>query len=420
MRTILAACVLALLAPACDDSGSNGDADAESRDAGETTDSGDDRDGSAADRSLDAEADGSIDASSFDAEPSDAADGGEPIGSLLVFVGSGEWGATSGMITSHRFDPEQSALVHTATIAAGDLASYLAFDPIRGIVHVADEGGGRVLSFEIIDDDGRLRPLDERAASGHPVHVTLSTAGDRLLVAHYNEGTTEVFGVQANGAVDDASDLVSSGAQSHSVWLSADDAFALVPAKDADWIAQYRFDDAAGTLAENTPPRLPTAQGAGPRHLAFHPDGLHAYVINELDNTVDAYDFDPAAGTLALLQTISALPAGFSGQSTGADIHLHPNGRFLYASLRPIGMQGLIAIFSIDAAGMLSPIGHEQTRGEIPRNFTLTPDGSHLLAANQFSANVAIFTVDPNSGQLGFVRTEEVAAQPFFVGVVSR
>jgi 6-phosphogluconolactonase len=416
---------LLLLALTCCTSSSATDAEVPF-DAG-ATDAQPSRDAAAA---IDATIDAAIDAAVIDAAaPADAevadaaaedamADAGTMQSAMLVLVGTGDWGASNGSIISHRFDPATSELTRTATIAAGDLASFLAFDAERGVVHVADEGGGRILSFSVADDDGRLVLLDQRAASGNPVYVTLSAARRHLLAAHYNQGLTEVFGLQPNGAVADAVDLETSGGQSHSVRLSAGDRFALVPAKAADWIAQYVFDD--GELTENAPPRVQTAPGAGPRHLDFHPDGAHAYVINELDNTVDAYAYDASVGTLSHLMSISALPAGFTGDSTGADIHVHPNGRFLYASERVAGGPGLIAIFSIDANGMLALLGHEETRGETPRNFTLTPGGGHLLAANQSSSSLAIFGIDEATGLLQYVRSVNLGASPFFVGVLSR
>jgi 6-phosphogluconolactonase len=244
---------------------------------------------------MDAASDASvIDAEPQDAEPIDAevedaamSDAGTPAPLPLVLVGTGDWGSTNGSIVSYRFDPAASDLIRTASVSAGDLTSFLAIDGERGVVHVADEGGGRVLSFAV-EENGRLRFLDERAARGNPVYVTLNGARTHLLAAHYNQGLTEVFALQANGAVDDATDLETSGGQSHSVRVSADDRFALVPAKEDDWIAQYQL--AGGSLGENDPPRTDTAPNAGPRHLDFHPDGAHAYVINELDNTVNAYD----------------------------------------------------------------------------------------------------------------------------------
>ncbi len=366
--------------------------------------------------------DGAVDAGGAvpDAGPRDAAreDGGTPTPHPLVLVGTGRYGGSDGRITAYRFDPELATLACTGSVAAGQIASYLAFDRTRGVVHSADEGGGRILSFGIDRVAGRLHELDRRDARGHPVYVELDQGGDRLLAAHYNEGTTEVFGVQASGAIDDATDLESSGAQSHSVRLSPDQRFVLVPAKAEDWIAQYAWDTASGHLDPNTPPHAAAPAGSGPRHLAFSPGGDRVYVIGELDNDVSVFAYDAAAGTLSFLESVGALPSGFTGQSTGADVHVHPSGRYLYASERVMGGPGLIAIFAIGPDGALTPIGHEETRGETPRNFTLTPDGAFALVANQGSSNVAIFSIDPATGALSFLGLQPVVDPPFFVGVL--
>lgn len=351
----------------------------------------------------------------FEAEAGQPEDGGRMIPETMqVLVGSGRWGGAEGRITSYRFDPADGSLVRTASTAAGNLASFLAFDAVRRVVHMADEGGGRILSFAM-GEEGRLTLLDQRTARGNPVYVRLDADRAHLLAAHYGEGRTEVFRIQANGAVGEATDLASSGAQSHAVELSPDGRFAFVPAKGEDWIAQYRYQ--AGGLTENTPAQAATDPGAGPRHLAFHPDGDHAYVIDELGNTVTVLAYDAAAGTLAKEQTVSALPAGFSGDATGAEVHIHPNGRFLYATERVDGGDGLIAIFAVGDDGALAPIAHESTRGQVPRHFTLTPDGGHLLAANRTTGNIAVFAVDADTGTLSFLGTEDVGDTPFFVGV---
>ena len=158
----------------------------------------------------------------------------------------------------------------------------------------------------------------------------------------------------------------------------------------------YRFDSANGQLSATDHP-FQTAPGAGPRHFTFHPNGRIAYIINELDSTVTAANWDAKAGTLTSFQTVPTLPEGWAGENTTAEIVIHPNGRLLFGSNRG---HDSIAVFAVDAKGKLTPREHVSTHGQQPRNFVLDPTGSFLLAANQKSGDVQVFRLNPKSGAL--------------------
>jgi 6-phosphogluconolactonase len=165
-----------------------------------------------------------------------------------------------------------------------------------------------------------------------------------------------------------------------------------------DRVMIYRLDLERGALPPNDPPWTATAPGAGPRHIDFHPNGRHVFVINEIDSTLTAYDYDAARGTLGELQTVSTLPEGFAGANSTADVHVHPSGRFVYGSNR--GHDSL-AIFAVDpATGRMSYVGHEPTHGRTPRNFAIDPTGAFLFAANQDSDTIVTFRVDQTTGAL--------------------
>jgi 6-phosphogluconolactonase len=137
--------------------------------------------------------------------------------------------------------------------------------------------------------------------------------------------------------------------------------------------------------------------GAGPRHFAFHPNGRYAYVINELQSTVTGFAWNAKAGVLKEIQTITTLPAGFSGENYTAEVVVHPSGRFLYGSNRG---HDSIAVFAIDSKGMLKAVEQTPTQGKTPRNFNIDPTGSHLFAANQNTNNVVVFRIDTKTGRL--------------------
>jgi len=150
-----------------------------------------------------------------------------------------------------------------------------------------------------------------------------------------------------------------------------------------------------------TPAHIPffqTAPGAGPRHFTFAPGGKQAYVANELNSTVTSFEYQPDQLILKELQTLSTLPAGFTGENTCADVHVHPGGKFVYVSNRG---HDSIAVFGIKkGTDKLELIQNQPALGRTPRNFTITRDGQFLLAANQNSDNIVVFRVDPMTGML--------------------
>src|SRR5690606_24838506 len=159
-----------------------------------------------------------------------------------------------------------------------------------------------------------------------------------------------------------------------------------------DKLLVYRFDVATGKLTPNDPPAASVAPGAGPRHFAFHPNGKLAYVINELNSTVTAFEYDGKAGRLKEIQTLSTLPEGFSGNNSPAEGVVHPSGRYVYGSNRG---HDSIAIYHVGDDGRLELLAHESTGGKTPRNFAIDPSGQFLIAANQGTNNVLVFKIDP-------------------------
>jgi 6-phosphogluconolactonase len=180
--------------------------------------------------------------------------------------------------------------------------------------------------------------------------------------------------------------------------MSPDNRFALVPDLGVDKLFVYRFDAKDGSLRANTPAAATIAPGSGPRHVRFHPNGRWVYLVNEIASTVIAFDWDATNGTLAEKQVVPTLPADFKGESTCAEIEVHPNGKFLYVSNR--GHDSL-AVFAVDAAnGRLSLIEHVPSRGKTPRNFAFDPTAHWMVCTNHGSDNAVVFRVDPDTGKL--------------------
>ena len=168
------------------------------------------------------------------------------------------------------------------------------------------------------------------------------------------------------------------------------------PILGLDTIFIYTLDTAQRKLVEHRQVKLHPA--AGPRHLTFHPTAPYVYVINELDSTITAFSWDASFGNLVAIQTISTLPENFTGNSTCADIHVTPNGKFLYGSNRG---DDSLAVYRIDVStGLLTLVEIVSVGGQTPRNFAIAPDGKFLLSANQDSNNIVIFSIDQDTGRL--------------------
>jgi 6-phosphogluconolactonase len=200
--------------------------------------------------------------------------------------------------------------------------------------------------------------------------------------------------------------------------------FALVPCLGSDYVAQYKLDAGAGKLTANAPATVaPVATGtpvakSGPRHVAFHPNGKWAYLINETNLTLTSYSYDAAAGTLAPQSTASTLPTGTPKQASysTAEVVVHPGGKWVYGSNRG---HNSIAVFSVDAAGKATLQTTVPSGGATPRSFTVDPSGTWMLVANQDGNNVVVYRIDGQSGVPAVVGAPVTVSKPAFVGFVS-
>ncbi|MCS7315031.1 MAG: lactonase family protein [Bryobacterales bacterium] len=311
------------------------------------------------------------------------------------------------------FDAAGGALGNPELAAEAVNPSFLAVHPNGRLLYAVGETGGpqggTISAFAIEQPGGRLKLLNQVSSRGRgPCHITVDAKGRHVLVVNYSSGSTAVVALREDGSLGESTAFIQhqgssvnprrqEGPHAHSVNLSPDNRYALVADLGLDQVLVYRFDTSRGTLEPNEPPFARVAPGSGPRHLAFHPSGRLAYVINELASTITAFSWDGRRGLLTEIQTVSTLPEGFSGENYTAEVVVHPNGRFLYGSNRG---HDSIAAFAIAADGKLSPIGWTPTQGSFPRNFALDPTGRWLFAANQRSDSVVLFRVDTKTGKL--------------------
>jgi 6-phosphogluconolactonase (cycloisomerase 2 family) len=287
--------------------------------------------------------------------------------------------------------------------------SFLALNKAGDRLYTVHGDKSDVSAFSIDKATGKLTFLNQQSCEGkNPVHLALDPTERFLVVSNHITGSLAVLNVDEKGALGPLNQLLKLEgpmgphrveqpfSKPHFNPFDHSGNFVLVPDKGLDRVFSFRFDN--GKLFPAVQPFIATREGAGPRHLAFHPRAAFAYVINELDSSVTAYRFDTQSGALTPIQVLPSLPATFTGNSRASEIEVDRSGRFLYASNR--GYDSL-AVFSIDkGTGLLSPVQFMPTDGKTPRFFTLTPNERFLFALNEDSDTIISMAVDPDKGGL--------------------
>ncbi len=334
---------------------------------------------------------------------------------LLVFVSAFAAG-DDGAIHAYSLNSVsgQLKLLHRTTDVEHPF--FIALSPDRKFlysIHAAGEFGGKdnehVSAYSLQDKSGTLKLLNRVSSLGTAsCYLDVDATGKTVLVANYMTGSVASFPVHGDGTLGDAKTFIQhqghgadkvrqDGPHAHCIVVSPDNRFALSADPGLDQILNYRLDAAASTLVPSAQPFVRTSPVAGPRHLTFHPNGKHVYVINELGNSVTLFDYLPDSGFLSEQQTISTVPADFSGTSYCADLKITPNGRFLYGTNR--GHDSIVA-YQLDEIGRLTLLSIEPSSGKGPQNLVITPDGKFVLCANMPGNNLVVFQINQDTGKL--------------------
>jgi 6-phosphogluconolactonase len=333
-----------------------------------------------------------------------------------VYFGTYTGPKSQGIYVS-RFDAATGRLGAPELAAEVNNPSFLAVDPSQRFLYAVGElnnfGGqraGAVSAFRLEPGTGKLTLLNQEASGGTgPCHVSVDQGGKCVLVANYGSGSIAALPVLADGRLGAAGARIQhqgssvnpqrqTGPHAHFIVPDPANQFALVCDLGLDKVLVYRLDPGKAALEPNQPPSATLKPGAGPRHLAFHPNRRWVYGINELNSTLTAFAWNATGGELKEFQTVSALPPDFKGENTCAEVQVHPSGKFLYGSNR--GHDSLV-VFSIEPdTGRLAYVEHQPCGGKGPRHFALDPSGRWLVVENQFSNNVVVFQVNAGTGRL--------------------
>ena len=352
---------------------------------------------------------------------------------LWVYVGTYTDGKSKGIYRCE-LDLATGKLSEATLAAETKNPSFLAIHPSHRFLYAVGElsgpKGGAVSAFALDPKSGELKALNQKPSSGNgPCHLVVDRQGKCVLVANYGGGNVSVLHIEEDSRLGErtafeqhAGKGTDPGRQeaphAHSINLDAANRFAVVADLGLDQVFVYRFDADKGSLAKNDPPSAALPPKSGPRHFTFHPDGRHAYVINEMANTVTAMKYGAEHGTLKPVQTVSTLPEGYKKSTSTAEVQVHPSGKFLYGSNRG---HNSIAIFTIDEkSGELTPAGHQASGIKTPRNFGIDPTGKWLLVANQDGDSVLVFRIDPKTGALRATGDKVEVSKPVCVKFVPK
>jgi 6-phosphogluconolactonase len=331
----------------------------------------------------------------------------------FVFIGSYNYDKNKEGIFVYQLDTLTGAL--TKVTGAKDVLnpSYFTLSQNGQFLFSCTEtrtpGNGSISSYQFDAVSKTLSFINTQKTGGeNPVYAALDKQENHVLAANYNDGSISVFPILEDGSIASKTQFIAyedssidKGRQTrshiHSAVFSLDGKFVFLPDLGADKIRAYEFDATNEQPLQLTlPPFIQSIPGSGPRHFIFHPNEKFGYCIEELSGTISSYTYDN--GKLNTIQRIATHRKKYKQDFSSADIHISPDGKFLYASNR--GNENNIAIFSIHENGTLKSVGYQTTFGKTPRNFSIDASGKFLIVANQSTGTVIVFKRNQKTGLL--------------------
>ena len=352
----------------------------------------------------------------------------------LVFFGTHSVGPNKGISVAH-FNSNTGVLTKPELVVEAPAPAYFTLHNNGKFLYVCNSNdfakgytGQTITAYSINRQNGRLTLINQQSSGGaDPSYIFMDASSKYVLVANYKGSSVTVISVNQDGSLGNITANIKHEGRSidslrqtqpyaHSIKLDPTNKFALAADLGVDKLFVYRFNKETGALTPNDPPFVKVKPGSGPRHISFHPNGKYVYLVTEMGSSVITYAWDSNSGKLTEFQTTSTLPEGFKEKNASAEIAVHPNGKFLYASNR--GHESL-AVFKIDqATGEISLVENINTLGHTPRNFEFDPTGRWLIVTNHGSDNAVVFQIDETTGHLTPIGEPVSIVYPFGIRIL--
>lgn len=343
---------------------------------------------------------------------------------FFLFAGTYTNGSAKGIYV-YSFDARNGTISEVSVAENVENPSYLALSPDGRYLFAVNETGGekpgQLSAFSFNKNSAELEFINKVSTSGdHPCYVDVDRDGKYVVAGNYTGGNLAIFPFNGDSLQQSSQVIQHTGSSAnkmrqekahvHATVFSPDNKYVFVPDLGMDKVMIYPFDASANSpLNQASAREVSSTAGSGPRHITFHPNGKFAYLVEEMAGAISTFSYKD--GNLRLIQHISTHPRSYKGAKGSADIHVSPDGKFLYASNR--GESNTIAIFSIDGeSGKIRLSGFQSTGGSTPRNFVIDPTGNFLLVANQQSNNIVVFKRNIKTGMLEKTGTEVQVNKP--------
>lgn len=335
----------------------------------------------------------------------------------FVYVGNAE----SNEISVLRLDQQtgELTLVETAPIPGvvkAGISTPMAVSPDRRFLYVATRGEPRAVAcFAIEAKSGKLRYLGSAPLTDSVAYIATDRTGRFLFAASYPGHTLTINFIGPQGVVGPMRQVLHHQTNAHAVLPDAQNRYVLATTLGNDSINVFRFDAVGGKVELNTPPAVIVKAKTGPRHFVFHPNDRLVYVLGELDATIHVFDYDADQGHLKEKQSISGLPPGTAGRIAAADLHVTPDGKFLYSSERS---SSTLTGFKINPADGTLTLLESIVTEQMPRGFNIDSAGRYLFVVGQRSHRLASYRIIPESGKLAKLKEYAVGKSPNWIEIV--
>lgn len=305
---------------------------------------------------------------------------------------------------------DDGALTLLQVVDAPGQVQPMVVSPDKRFLYVGVRPDFRVVAYQI-EGEGKLTEAGHASLPGSPTHISTDRQGRFIFVGSYNDACVSVSPIGADGLPGEPLQVIAGMDGCHSANIDLSNQTLFVPALKQDRICLFDLQE-NGQLVPHKQPQVTTVEGAGPRHMVFHPNQHYAYCINELDSTVDVWKLNNAHGEVERVQSLDMMPAGFSETRWAADIHLTPDGRFLYSCDRTAS---ILTVFSVSEDGALLAVEGYQPTETQPRGFNIDNTGRYVITAGQKSHHIEVCKISEDRGLLQPLARYAVGQGPMWV-----